>query len=380
MNRKLISLVAAGVTVVLGVSAFGINEAAAKDVIVAVDGQVENVRSYHQTVGDVLEERGITVGEHDQVQPSLNYKINDGTEISIKYGRKLTVTIDGKEQEIWTTATTVAEALEQMEQLSDQARISTSRNASISREGMALSIENPATVTVATASETKKVTLFGTVADAVKAAGVSTKNTQITPALTTKLTDGMKIQVVSTGKVTVEKTVVVPFKTVQTNDPTLDEGKTKVKTEGKNGKSIATIEQTLRDGKVVSEKQVSIKVVTKPVNKVVLVGTKVDPETAAKRAEEEAKAKAAGLDLRRMDMWNRIAYRESKCNWSINTGNGYYGGLQFAPGTWKSAGGTKFAARADLATKEQQITIANGLYDKVGIQPWAKDPVGGKHC
>ena len=56
--------------------------------------------------------------------------------------------------------------------------------------------------------------------------------------------------------------------------------------------------------------------------------------------------------------WDGIANCESTNNWSINTGNGYYGGLQFDIGTWLSAGGGAYAPRADLATREQQIAVA----------------------
>lgn len=59
--------------------------------------------------------------------------------------------------------------------------------------------------------------------------------------------------------------------------------------------------------------------------------------------------------------WDRVASCESGGNWSINTGNGFYGGLQFTIGTWLSAGGGRYASRADLATREQQIAIASTL-------------------
>lgn len=56
--------------------------------------------------------------------------------------------------------------------------------------------------------------------------------------------------------------------------------------------------------------------------------------------------------------WDQTAQCESSGNWAINTGNGFYGGLQFTQSTWEAYGGTAFAARADLATKAQQITVA----------------------
>ena len=73
--------------------------------------------------------------------------------------------------------------------------------------------------------------------------------------------------------------------------------------------------------------------------------------------------------------WDVVAKCESGGRWHINTGNGYYGGLQFSRSTWKSNGGTKYARTADKATKAQQIAIANRLYAKRGLKPW---PVCGK--
>lgn len=72
-------------------------------------------------------------------------------------------------------------------------------------------------------------------------------------------------------------------------------------------------------------------------------------------------------------MWDQIAGCESTGNWSINTGNGFYGGLQFTNSTWKMYGGTAFASRADLATRGEQITIANKVYDNAGgaSRDWA---------
>src|SRR6476660_9761181 len=56
--------------------------------------------------------------------------------------------------------------------------------------------------------------------------------------------------------------------------------------------------------------------------------------------------------------WDAIAQCESSGNWHINTGNGFFGGLQFVQSTWEAYGGLQYAPRADLATREQQIAIA----------------------
>ncbi|WP_166532307.1 transglycosylase family protein [Blastococcus xanthinilyticus] len=69
--------------------------------------------------------------------------------------------------------------------------------------------------------------------------------------------------------------------------------------------------------------------------------------------------------------WDRLAQCESSGNWAINTGNGYYGGLQFSPSTWEAFGGTEFAPRADLATREQQIATAEKT---LAVQGWGAWP------
>jgi len=68
--------------------------------------------------------------------------------------------------------------------------------------------------------------------------------------------------------------------------------------------------------------------------------------------------------------WDSVAQCESSGNWSINTGNGYYGGLQFSQSTWAASGGLQYAARADLATKAQQIAIAENTLAGQGWGAW----------
>ena len=75
--------------------------------------------------------------------------------------------------------------------------------------------------------------------------------------------------------------------------------------------------------------------------------------------------------------WDSVAQCESSGNWSINTGNGYYGGLQFSQSTWEAFGGTQYASRADLATKEQQIAIAEKTLAGQGWGAWACAYAGG---
>jgi murein DD-endopeptidase MepM/ murein hydrolase activator NlpD len=68
--------------------------------------------------------------------------------------------------------------------------------------------------------------------------------------------------------------------------------------------------------------------------------------------------------------WDKVAQCESTNNWKINSGNGFYGGLQFTASTWREFGGTQYAARADLATKGQQIAIAEKVLASQGPGAW----------
>ncbi|MER7577998.1 transglycosylase family protein [Streptomyces sp. NPDC126514] len=85
--------------------------------------------------------------------------------------------------------------------------------------------------------------------------------------------------------------------------------------------------------------------------------------TPAAMGSSSASASTAGV-------WDRVAECESSGNWSINTGNGFYGGLQFTQSTWTEFGGGQYASRADLATKEQQIAIAQKVLVGQGPNAW----------
>ncbi|HET6857566.1 MAG TPA: transglycosylase family protein, partial [Streptomyces sp.] len=71
-----------------------------------------------------------------------------------------------------------------------------------------------------------------------------------------------------------------------------------------------------------------------------------------------------------VDVWEKVAACESTNDWDINSGNGYYGGLQFKQSTWQAYGGTAYAPRADLATKHQQIAVAEKVLKGQGPTAW----------
>jgi nucleoid-associated protein YgaU len=83
-----------------------------------------------------------------------------------------------------------------------------------------------------------------------------------------------------------------------------------------------------------------------------------------------AAATTGTADAATYQQWDNVARCESGGNWHINTGNGYYGGLQFSYSTWLNHGGGQFASRADLATKAEQITVAERVLRTQGWGAW----------
>ncbi|KGN32789.1 resuscitation-promoting factor rpfB [Knoellia sinensis KCTC 19936] len=353
-----------------------------KAVAVTEDGKSTSLHVFGSTVGDALAKKGIKLGQHDEVTPSVGSEINDGDTITVRYGRKLTVTVDGVKKEHWTTATTVDAALRDLNiRAGSNAKLSASRSQSIGRQGLSLALTTPKTITVSV--DKKKLshdTTAATVADALRELGVKhDADDKITPAPTTPLKAGLAVAVQRVGSGLSTSTQSIPFSTVTKKDANLLEGTRKVITEGKKGSRTVTVRRTTIDGKLITVRPVTSKVTAQPVAQVVAVGTKPKPaapkpstssSSSSSSRPSAGNTSGAGINLANAAMWDRIAQCESTGRWNINTGNGYYGGLQFDIQTWLSENGDDFAPRADLATRAEQITVANRVYAKRGLQPW----------
>lgn len=98
-----------------------------------------------------------------------------------------------------------------------------------------------------------------------------------------------------------------------------------------------------------------------------VVGAAMGVSTAATVLTVGGGSSASAADVA---TWREVAECESSGNWAINTGNGYYGGLQFSQSTWEAYGGTVYAGRADLATKDQQIAVAEKVLRAQGPGAW----------
>ena len=94
-----------------------------------------------------------------------------------------------------------------------------------------------------------------------------------------------------------------------------------------------------------------------------------DPDAALSYAEEYAAGQQAAPEQPN-GVWDRIADCESGGDWSINTGNGYSGGVQFSHSTWRAYGGEEFAPLAYQASREEQIVVAERVLDDAGWGAW----------
>mgnify|MGYP000921053178 FL=1 len=359
---------AAVLTIVGGAAGF----AQSKSLTLSVDGQSTQVRSMAGTVGGVLEAKGIELSSRDQVVPSVDAAVKSGDTITVRFARKLIVTVDGVQKEFWTTATTVDQALKDLGLRADGAVLSVSRSQAIGRKGLNLALTTPKDVTLTVAGSSRSLTTTApTVADLLQDEGVAiTDKDRINPGKDAPITAGLAVVVNKVEVKEVTETEDIAFGTTETQDGNLYTDQSRVVTAGTVGQRSVVREQVIVDGAVESSTEKSSSVVKEAVAQVVAKGTKARPapEPVVYNAGNTS---GAGINLANAAMWDRVAQCESGGNWSINTGNGYYGGLQFSYQTWLGNGGGDFAQRADLATREQQITVANRLYAYSGLNQWS---------
>lgn len=337
-----------------------------KNVTVDVDGKQQTVRSFGDTVGEVLSDANLNVGPHDSLSPSPRAGVGDGGVIKLERGRKLNLVVDGAQRESWVRATNVGDALGQLglqNLLQPGTWTSMPRDGQIPTEGATLNVKT-----------LKNVTLYdgGNAPRQMSTNAVTTKEflgeydltlgpeDEADGGLDYKLTDGAEIHLSRTGvSVVNEKEPIEP--PVQTvDDPELEKGNQEVDDSGQPGEKMVTYRVTKRNDKEINREEISSKVITEAKPKVVRVGTKQPPQPAISNSSK----------------WDAIAECEAGGDWSTNTGNGYYGGLQFDKQTWNAYGGSEYASTPDNATREQQIAVAEKVRDsRGGYGAW---PVCGK--
>ena len=337
-----------------------------KTVNLKIDGESKTIHTSASTVGTALEKAGFSVGSHDVVAPAATAKLHNHGEIVLKRGRLLHLTIDGKQRDIWVTTPTVADALAQLGySTSDFSSVSRAKRLPLSPTD--IEIRMPKQITIVHDHKHQTVTTTdATVRDLLRSLGVKVKaGDRLSLKSTATLRNGQKIVLQRVLRKYVTQRQAIDFPTTKQQDSSMYQDQSKVVRAGKNG--VASVKYLLVyiDGKRVGKTVASRTVRTAPVAQIEKVGTKARPAPPSSGGGgAPPPTNNSGLN------WDAVANCEAGGNWQINTGNGFYGGLQFDSGTWLANGGGAYAQRADLATREQQIAVANRLYAARGSSPW----------
>lgn len=365
----LYGLVIAGV---LGGTAAWVGHPADKSVDLRVDGQSRQLHTTASNVRGALASAGLDVGSHDLVAPDLNSAVHNGSSIVVRRGHELHLTVNGVSRDVWVNADSVDEALSQLGYGSNSL-VSVSRSMRLDRGTTQLSISSPRRLTLLVDGKRLPVSSAGpTVRDALYASMVFLgPSDRVSVPATSSIYDNQVIRVQRVRYGTAAATVAMPFSTVRSPDATSYVGQNSIVTAGRPGAKRVVYSLVYVDGKLAGRVVRSASVLRAPVSQVLKVGSKPQPVTTTPPTNTGAKPppNTSGLN------WDAVAACESGGNWHINTGNGFYGGLQFDYGTWLSNGGGAYAPRADLASREQQIAIATRLYNARGSSPW---PVCGQ--
>jgi uncharacterized protein YabE (DUF348 family) len=338
-----------------------------KTVEVSVDGVSHSVDSYSPNVKGVLADAHIALGPHDSVSPKLDSPVTDGEHVTVERGRPVDLQMAGTTKKVWSTASTVNAFIRDVGLANSGAYVPGNRWAKLPLKGATVAVDMPKQATVVadgarfTAQSTGQ-TVGDLLADARVPVGPQDR---VTPAVNTPLRDGMTVTVNRIAYKTVTRSATLNFPTQQKNDDTLFKGDQQVAQHGQDGVEQLVYQVAYVDGKPSRSTLVKRNVITPATAKVIRVGTKPLPKITAAGTHS-----TANLD------WDAVAACESTNNWQDNTGNGFYGGLQFDLGTWLSNGGGAYAPRPDLATREQQIAIATRVFANRGAQPW---PVCGHY-
>jgi resuscitation-promoting factor RpfB len=319
-----------------------------KSLTVEVDGAMQTVHSYEGTVGDVLAEEGIVVGEHDALSPSLNAPVSDGGKISLDRGRLLKLSVDGQPREDWVRSVTVEEAAKQMGVPVEGAWMSAPGTQDVPLGGMNLEVKTRKNIKLFDgANPVREVqTTAVTVDELLKGENLALgPEDAVASGTDVKLATGAEVYISRTGVTVINVNEPVAPPVEKTNDPNMNAGEQKVTDPGEAGEQVSSYRVTVKNGKEISREKIGGKITKEPKPKKITVGTKPLPDGA---------------------VWDRLAGCEAGGRWDINTGNGYYGGLQFNAGTWAANGGTAYAQLPHQATREQQIAIATKLRDRAG--------------
>ena len=328
-----------------------------KTLTLSVDGSPMTVSTMKSRVIDVLRENGFTVDNHDELYPAADQPVHQSDTIVLQRGRPLQVSVDGgQSKQAWTTALTVDEALEQLA-IRDAAPAAASRFSRVPLAGMALSLVSAKKVHIVDGGVASDRRLAApNVGLLLAAAGAPLEQgDKVVPPASTPVTEGMKIVVTRIRMLDVTARIPLPPRAYRIQDPTMNMSRHVVEIPGTTGTQDVTFVVSTVNGVETGRWPVKNEIVAPARPSVLRVGAK--PGTYVPPVLNGA-------------TWDALSACESGGNWAINTGNGFYGGVQFNQSTWERHGGLHYAPRADLATREEQIAIAEVTRARQGWGAW----------
>ncbi len=352
----MLRLVAGGLLLALSLAG-GFAISVCKTVTLSVDGFAMRVTTMKSRVIDIVQENGFSVGERDDLYPAADVAVRDATNIVLRRSRPLQISLDGQDaKQVWTTASTVDEALAQLA-MTDTAPAAASRGSRVPLAGMTLPVVSAKTVQINDGGAPRMVHLPApNVAGILSAAGAPLlESDQVVPSAVTPIVDGMQIQVTRNRIQRVTERIPLQPNARRVEDPDMNISREVVEDPGSPGTQDVTFAVATVNGVETGRLPVANVVIAPAREALVRVGTK--PGTQVPPVNDGS-------------IWDAIASCEAGGNWAINTGNGYYGGVQFDQGTWERNGGLRFASRADLASRDEQITIAEVTRDRQGWGAW----------
>jgi resuscitation-promoting factor RpfB len=328
-----------------------------KTVTLTVDGRSTTVSTMKSHVIDVVQENGFDVGERDDLYPAANEPVEQSETIVLRRSRPLQISLDGRDsREVWTTASTVQGALAQLS-MTDTAPAAASRGSRVPLGGMSLPVVGARTAQIDDGGVVTTVRVAAAnVAGFLEAAGLPLQQSDtVVPAANSPVSDGMQIQVTRVRLArSTERVPLVPTNEV-VPDVTMNMSRQVVDDPGTAGLQDVTFAVATVNGVETGRLPVANVVIVPARNGRIRVGAK--PGT-------EVPAVAQG------ETWDALSRCEAGGNWAINTGNGFYGGVQFDQNTWERNGGLRYAQRADQASREEQIAIAEVTRARQGWGAW----------
>ncbi|HEY2763044.1 MAG TPA: transglycosylase family protein [Pseudonocardiaceae bacterium] len=324
-----------------------------KTITVTVDGEQRTIHTFASSVSGALEAAGLRARGKDTLAPTADSQVDDGSRIVLKRGRLLDLNIDGAQRKVWTTALTVDNALRQLGMRTDAMVVSTDRSQRIPLQGMALEVRIAKPITLLDGGQPAREvsSTANSVGEFLAEQGAPLQGPdRVDPEPDQPVLPGMTVEVtrIRTEHRSEPRSIEPPVQ--QVKDPELAGGRQVVDEPGVPGEEMVTYLVTLTNGEETRRKELTTKQLTAPQPRRIRVGA----------SSAAAPAVVDGV------VWDQLARCEAGGNWAANTGNGYYGGLQFDQGTWRANGGGHYADYPHQASREQQIAVATKVRDGRG--------------